>query len=147
MVVIGVLAATDSLVREANAARRDPKFFYIVPLSDMLVFATLIYFGFRARRDSATHKRIMLVATINLLIAAIARLPLPFIHRNAAHAGMVSYLFLLLLVAYDLWSTRKIHRATMWAGAFMIFVYQIRVPIGKTQAWHAFATWVQSIAR
>jgi hypothetical protein len=52
---------------------------------------------------------------------------------------MVSYLFLLLLVAYDLWSTRKVHRATLWAGAFMVFVYTIRIPIGKTEAWHAFA--------
>jgi FtsH-binding integral membrane protein len=146
MVVIGVLAATDSLVR-ADRPGRDPLFFYIIPLSDMVVFATLIYFGFRARRDSATHKRIMLVATIDLLIAAIARLPLAFVHRNAAHAGMVSYMFLLLLVAYDLWSTRKIHRATLWAGAFMVLVYQIRGPIGRTETWHAFAFWVQSIAR
>ncbi|HST11426.1 MAG TPA: hypothetical protein VLL05_13700 [Terriglobales bacterium] len=147
MVVIGVLAATDSLVRQAGPPGRDPKFFYIIPLSDMLIFATLIYFGFRARRDSPAHKRIMLVATIDLLIAAIARLPLAFVHRNAAHAGMVSYMFLLLLVAYDLWSTRTVHRATLWAGALMVFIYQIRIPLGKTAAWHAFATWVQSIAR
>jgi len=134
-------------VRQAGPVGRDPKFFYIIPLSDMLVFATLIYFGFRARRDSATHKRIMLVATIALLIAAIARLPISFVHRNAAHAGMISYLFLFMLVGYDLWSTRKVHRATLRASALMVFVYQIRVPLGKTEAWHAFATWVQSIAR
>jgi hypothetical protein len=29
----------------------------------------------------------------------------------------------------------------------MIFVYVVRIPIGKTGAWHAFAAWVQSIAR
>jgi hypothetical protein len=52
-----------------------------------------------------------------------------------------------MLVAYDLWSTRKIHRATLWAGAFLIFVQQIRLPIGKTAAWHALAAWVQSVAR
>jgi FtsH-binding integral membrane protein len=147
MVVVGVLAATDSLVREAGPPGRDPKFFYIIPLSDMLVFAPLIYFAFRARRDPATHKRLILVATIDLLIAAIARWPVAYVHRNAAHAGMVSCLFLLLLVAYDLWSTRKVHRATLWASALMIFVYAIRIPIGKTQAWHAFAGWVQSVAR
>jgi FtsH-binding integral membrane protein len=113
----------------------------------MLVFAPLIFFAYRARRDSATHKRLMLVATIDLLIAAIARWPLAFVHRNAAHAGMVSCLFLLLLVAYDLWSTHKVHRATLRASAFMIFVYAVRIPIGHTQAWHAFAGWVQSVAR
>jgi len=147
MVVVGVLAATDSLVREAGPPGRDPKFFYIIPLSDMLVFAPLIYFAFRARRDPATHKRLILVATIDLLIAAIARWPVAFVHRNAGHAGMVSCLFLLLLVAYDLWSMHKVHRATLWASALMIFVYAVRIPIGKTQAWHAFAGWVQSVAR
>jgi FtsH-binding integral membrane protein len=146
MVVVGVLAATDSLVR-ADRPGRDPLFFYIIPLGDLLVFAPLIFFAYRARRDSATHKRLMLVATIDLLIAAIARWPVAFVHRNAAHAGMVSCLFLLLLVAYDLWSTHKVHRATLWASAFMIFVYAVRIPIGRTQAWHAFAGWVQAVAR
>ena len=146
MVVVGVLAATDSLVR-ADRPGRDALFFYIIPLTDMLVFAPLIFFAYRARRDSATHKRLILVATIDLLIAAIARWPLAFVHRNAAHAGMVSCLFLLLLVAYDLWSTHKVHRATLWASALMLFVYAVRIPIGKTQAWHAFAGWVQSVAR
>jgi hypothetical protein len=29
----------------------------------------------------------------------------------------------------------------------LIFVQQIRLPLGKTAAWHAFAAWVQSVAR
>jgi hypothetical protein len=60
MVVIGVLAATDSLVRAAGPAGRDPKFFYIIPLTDMLVFAILIGFAFRARRNPSVHKRLIL---------------------------------------------------------------------------------------
>jgi len=61
--------------------------------------------------------------------------------------ALFSYMFLLILAAYDLWSTRKVYRATLWAGAFLIFVQQVRIPIGKTAAWHAFASWVQSVAR
>jgi FtsH-binding integral membrane protein len=147
MVVLGVLAATDSLVREAGAARRDPKFFYIIPLTDMLVFAVLIFFAFRNRFNPAAHKRLILVATTGLMLAAIARWPIAYIHRNAPRAAVVSYVFLLMIVVYDLWSTRKIHRATLWASAFLIFVYQVRLPIGKTAAWLHFAGWVQSLAR
>lgn len=146
MVILGVLAATDSLVRQAGPAGRDPKFFYIIPLTDMLVFGTLIFFAFRARSNPATHKRLILVATTALMIAAIARWPI-WSHRDPVAAARVSYIFLLLLVAYDLWSTRKLHRATVWASAFLIFIQQIRIPIGRTAAWHAFATWVQTIAR
>jgi FtsH-binding integral membrane protein len=146
MVILGVLAATDSLVRNANPAGRDPKFFYIIPLTDMLIFATLIFFAFRARSNPPAHKRLIFVGTVALMIAAIARWPF-FGQRNPITAALLSYVFLLLLVSYDLWSMRKIHRATIWASAFLIFVQQIRIPIGKTAAWHAFATWVQSIAR
>jgi hypothetical protein len=55
--------------------------------------------------------------------------------------------FLLLLVAYDLWSLRKVHRATIWAGAFVVVMEQLRVPIGNTAMWHTFATWAQRLAR
>jgi FtsH-binding integral membrane protein len=147
MVILGVLAATDSLARGAGPAGRDAQAFYIVPLMDMLIFGTLLFFSFRARHDSPAHKRLIYVATTALLIAAIARWPFVVVHRNAPMAGLFSYIFLLILVAYDLWSTRKVHRATLWAGAFLICVQLIRIPIGQTAAWHAFAGWVQSLAR
>ncbi len=46
-------------------------------------------------------------------------------------AALVTFVFLFMLAAYDVWSTRKIHRAILWAGAFLIFVYEIRLRIGK----------------
>jgi hypothetical protein len=147
MVVLGVLAATDALVRSGGNPQMDPKVFYIIPMTDMLVFATLVFFAFRARSNPPAHKRLILVATVALMIAAIARWPLALVHRNPIKAALLSYLFLLMLVAYDLWSTRKVYRATLWAGAFLILVQQVRIPIGKTAAWHAFASWAQSVAR
>jgi len=51
-----------------------------------------------------------------------------------------------MLVIYDLWSARKLHRSTLWAGGFLVFVSQVRLPIGKTAAWHAFTSWVQEMA-
>ena len=147
MVVLGVLAASDSLVREAGAVRRDPKSFYIIPLTDMLVFATLVFFAFRNRFNAAAHKRLILIATTGLMIAAIARWPWAFVHRQNPRAALVCYFYLLILVAYDVWSTHKVHRATLWGSAFLIFVYQIRLPLGKTDAWLAFAGWVQALAR
>ena len=147
MVVLGILAGTDSLVRAGGPIGRDPKMFYIVPLTDMLLFATFVYFAFRNRGNSPSHKRYLYLATTSITIAAIARLPFAFSHRNNPVAGALSNLFLLALVAYDLWSTRKIHQVTLWGGAFLIFVQQVRIPIGKTAAWHTFAAWVQTHAR
>jgi FtsH-binding integral membrane protein len=147
MVILGVLAATDSLGRGTGPSGLDAEFFYIIPMTDMLIFGTLVFFAFRARSNPSAHKRLIFVATTALLIAAIARWPFAVVHRKPMMAALASYIFLAILVAYDLWSTRKIHRATLWAGAFLIFMQQIRIPIGKTAAWHAFADWALSVSR
>jgi FtsH-binding integral membrane protein len=145
MVVLGVMAATDSLARSAGAPGRDAKAFYIVPLTDMLIFGTVLFFAYRGRRRPTEHKRLIYIATTALLIAAIARLPVAFLYRQPSIAALLSYSFLLALVAYDLWSTRKVHPATLWAGGFLIFIQQVRFPISQTAAWHAFATWVLAL--
>ena len=147
MVVVGWMAATDRLVRGTAPAGVDTYFFYITPMTDMVIFGTLIFFAFRARRDSAAHKRIIYVATVAVLIAAIARFRVGWLFHKGPHDAIASYAFLILLIAYDLWSIGKIHRATLWASAFLIFVQQIRLPIGHTAAWHSFAEHVQAIAR
>ena len=147
MVVLGVMAATDSLVRAAGPPGRDPKIFYIVPMSNMLLFAVLIAFAFRYRKDSPFHKRLIFVATSSLMVAAIARWPWALVHRKPPIATLVSFVFLVMLAGYDLWSIRKIHRATLWAGGFVVLVSLLRFPLGQTAVWRSFAGWVQHIAQ
>ena len=149
MVLLGIMAATDSLRRAfGGAGALDPKTFYIIPFTDMAIFATLIFFAFRARTNPPAHKRLILVATTALTIAAVARWPIGFIQHNPIWVAVLcTYGFLLLLVGYDLRTTGKVHRVTIWASVFLIVVQQVRVPLGQTAAWHAFATWAQNLAR
>jgi hypothetical protein len=153
MILLGVLASTDSLRRAFGAggttgAFMDPKTFYIIPITDMLIFGTLVFCAFRARFNPAAHKRLILIATTGLMIAAVARWPVGFIQHNPLWvAELCTYGFLLLLVGFDLWSTGKVHRVTILASAFLIVVQRVRVPIGETGAWHGFATWAQNLAR
>lgn len=147
MVIVGWIAATDRLVRGTAPPGVDTYFFYIVPMTDVVIFATLILFAFRARRDPSAHKRIIYIATVALLLAAIARFHVSWLFHKAPHAAIASYAFLLLLIGYDLWSTHRVHRATLWASGFLIFIQQIRLPIGKTAAWHSFAAGVQAFCR
>jgi len=145
MVILGVLASTDLLLRNAghiDPFGRDPRSFYIVPLTDMLLFATFIYFAFRNRKDSPAHKRFIYIASSTLMVAAIARWPVAFSARHIRIDTLLSEIFLLFLIAYDYWSTRRIHRATLWAGTFLVFIQQIRFPLGETALWHSFADWV-----
>lgn len=143
MVVIGWMAGTDSLVRNFPPGR-DAAFFYIVPTSNMVIFAVLMGFAYGMRRTAAAHKRLILIATCALTVAAINRWPVALVHHNVFAATRVSYVFLLLIVAYDFWSTRKIHRATLWASALVVFIFEMRFLAGKTAAWHAFAGWIRS---
>lgn len=145
MVVLGVLAATTTLRSDRLPLSKQLLGFYIVPLSDMLVFATLIYFGFRARRNAAEHKRLMYMATAALLAAPIARWPLGFIQRRSFRASLVSDIFLVALVIYDVWSTGRVHRATKWAGVFLVFVQFARALAGRTETWQSFAGWVRNV--
>jgi len=147
MIILGTLAATDAL-RRASAGFMDPKTFFVIPLTDILLFGTLIFFAFRARFNPPAHKRLMLIATIALMVAPVARWPFAFIRQTPLWVTeLCTYAFLVLLLVYDLWSTGRVHRVTLWAGALLIVVQRVRLPIGETPIWHAFATWAQNLAR
>jgi hypothetical protein len=149
MVTLGVLAASNSLARGFSppGSPFDPKTFYAIPIVDMLVFATLVFFAYRARFTPAAHKRLILIATISLMDAPTGRPPFAAITAHPFLGSTFVAIFLLLLVAYDLWSTRKVHRATICAGLFVLIAQQLQVPLGNTAAWHTFATWAQTLAR
>jgi hypothetical protein len=149
MVILGVLAATNSLVRGFSppGSPFDAKTFYAIPLTDMAIFGALVFFAYRARRDPAAHKRLILIATFALLDAPTGRPPFTVITARPFFDSIFVLAFLLLLVGYDLWSMRKVQRATIWAGAFVVVMEQIRVPLGNTAVWHTFATWAQTLAR
>jgi hypothetical protein len=149
MVILGVLAASNALDRNfaPPGSPFDPKTFYAIPIGDMVIFATLVFFAFRARFNPSAHKRLILIATFALLDAPTGRPPFTVITARPFFDSVFVWAFLLLLVAYDLWSMRKVHRATIWAGAFVVVMEQLRVPIGNTAVWHTFATWAQTLAR
>lgn len=120
-----------------------PLVFLVVPLGDMLVFAILIGAGFYFRRRPDVHKRLMLLATISILGAAVARLPFAFILETGplAYFGLTD-LFVAACLIYDLITRRRVHRATALGGLLFVASQPLRLMIGGTDAWIAFATWL-----
>lgn len=86
---------------------------------ELIIFAVLVYFGYRYRSHPAAHKRLMLIATINLLPPALARWPV-LIHGNFNVALGVTYGLVLVIVMYDLLARGKVHPATLGAGLFYV---------------------------
>ena len=115
-----------------------------ITFTDAFVFAVLAGFAFALRRNAAAHKRLIIIATAGLTRAGFNRWHIPILFHQFYAAYAATYIFLVLLVVYDLWSTRRIHRATIWGSAFLILMGQMTRFTGPTAPWHAFAHWVQS---
>jgi hypothetical protein len=149
MVVLGELAAIDMLARGAAppGSGLDPRTFFTIPFLGILIFGALVYFGCRERANPSAHKRFILIATIAMMDAPTGRPPFSAITAHPHMESVFVYGFLLLLIAYDLWSLRKVHRATIWASLFVVIALAVRIPIGITSPWLTFAGWVQHVAR
>jgi hypothetical protein len=142
MVIIGPIAATDALRRGSAPLGLDAQTFYIVPWSAILIFGVLAFFAYRMRRQSAHHKRLILIATIGLMDAAVGRWPIAFFQQNPKAQDLVPFAFLLTIMVYDMVTQKKILKSTLYASIFLIVVHMTRVPIGFTHTWHSFATFM-----
>jgi hypothetical protein len=117
--------------------------FLTIPLGDMLVFAILVGAAFYFRRRADVHKRLMLLATIAILPAAVARLPFAFIQQYGPLAFFgLSDLFIVPCIIYDCVTRGRPHRATILGGALVVISHPLRLVIGNTHAWLVFATWL-----
>jgi hypothetical protein len=143
MVVIGISAAVDALRRgSAPIPGLDPRSFFAVPMGDMLTFPILVSAGIYFRRNADTHKRLMTLATVGILSAAIARIPLPLIKAGGpvAFFGLEDILVLAGPV-YDFATRGRVHRAYIWGGALLILSQPLRLMISGTAVWLSFADW------
>ena len=146
MLVVGTVTALHGVVRGSGPPGTDPWRFLAIPLFDLVVFGTLVGAGIRARRDPRTHKRLMLLATIGILAAAIARWPLEIMQAGPLAFFGINDLFLLPLVAFDLLTLRRVHKATLWGGLLILLSQPLRLLISGTDAWLAFARWAVGLA-
>ncbi len=141
MVILGIFAGTDALARGfvPPGSPFDPQTFYAIPFFEMATFCVLITFALRARSDGPAHKRLILIATIGLLAPAIGRWPFPFVKSTIVLLGIIDF-FVLLVAGFDLWSRRRIHRATVLGGLVLLASQMSMIPIGRTALWHHFAS-------
>ena len=144
MIVIGTSTAIIRVkVFIAPPGSPSPLAFLTVPLGDMLIFGVLVGSAFYFRRRPDTHKRLMLLATIAILPAAVARLPFAIIQQGGPLVFFgLSDLFIGPCLIYDLVTRGRPHRATILGGALIVISQPLRLLIGNTHAWLAFANWL-----
>lgn len=143
MVALGVFIAI-TRTRDGLSASIEgvpPLAFLAVPLIGMIVFPALLGAAVYYRRRSDVHKRLMLIATLELVTAGIARLPFIAPYGPVAFFGATD-LFLAAIVVYDLATLKRVHLATLWGGLLLIASQPLRLLIGGTAPWLAFAAWL-----
>jgi hypothetical protein len=141
IVIVGVLTAIAGAARGATPGPPALQFL-AVPLFDMLAFAILVGTAlYMRRRRLDIHKRLMLLAAVNLLAPAIARIPLHFIETGGplAFFGLTD-LFLLACVGFDTIKNRRLHPAFLWGALLIIASQPLRLMLSGTDIWLRFAT-------
>lgn len=158
MTIFGVLAAIASMKRAAAIGQTDAGIaFSIVPLTGIAAFAVIFAVGIGHARRPEVHKRLMLLAAISVLDAAVARWFLTFL-APPGPAGpppvavtlppaFVAYLLLVVAVVHD-WRTRgRPHPVYVMGGIALLAIKLLNLPVSETQAWHAFAGGLLAMAQ
>ncbi len=111
-------------------------------IRSIVLFPTFFIWALLTRRtDLQMHKRMMLLATMMLLDAAIARMSwLPFNTFPRSYLAVHVYLLLLLVPAmlYDLIRQHRIHRAWVWGLALLLPWVVATEFVWGTEWWRDF---------
>ena len=138
MVAVGTATAISTAARGAAPAGIDPLAFLAIPLFDMILFATFVTAAVVKRRDREVHKRLMLLAYVSIVVAAVARLPGVLPLGPLAFFGL-AFLFVVAASAYDYATRRRVHAVYLWGGFLIAVSVPLRLAISSTSAWHALA--------
>lgn len=121
--------------------------FMVIPFVDMVVFAVLVGAAIARRRNAQSHKRLMLIGSISLLSAAIARWPLESMAQPSPLVFFgITNVFLFAVVIWDLATTRRVHPATLWGGLLVVVSQPLRLAISGTEPWLVFARWLTGVS-
>lgn len=158
MTIFGTLA-TINVMKESAALgmRAEGIAFAIVPLGDIAFFAVTFTLAIVNVRRGDFHKRLMLLAAISILDAAVARWFLTFLAPPGTVGpppvavtippAFIAFLPAVAAIVYD-WRTRgRPHPAwAIGAGAYLL-IKLLNLPISTSEPWKAFAGGILALAQ
>lgn len=109
----------------------------------LTVFGALVTAGIWLRRRSDYHKRFMLMAAVSLLVPALNRIDLEFIHSHGPILIFAAMdLFIFVCVVYDAFKYRRLHPAYVWGGLPIVLGYPLTVHYMFSSTWQRMASWL-----
>ena len=150
--VAALLAVQAISMAIANAAAghgppgRDPLQFLSVPLGTTTMFALFVGTALVLRRKREWHKRLMLLATMTLLVPAMGRLDAQIMQPlglpRLVLAPGISFAFVAWAWAHDWRRLGRVHPAYIVGGIALLASIPLRRWIGFTDAWLPIARWL-----
>jgi hypothetical protein len=150
--IAGLLAVQVVSMAIANAAAghappgRDPLQFLSVPLGTTTMFTLFVGSALALRRKREWHKRLMLLATMTLLVPAMGRLDaqvmVPLGLPRLVLAPAVTCGFIAWGWVHDWRRLGRVHPAFVVGGIALLVSLPLRRWIGFTDAWLPIARWL-----
>ena len=131
MVAAALAVSIDLGKRGAAPPGVPPLVFLAVPLTTVVVFPALIGAALWWRNRPETHKRLMLIGTMELVTAGFGRWPVIGPLGPVAYFGATD-VFLLALLVHDRATEGRFHPATLWGGLFLVASQPLRLMVGGT---------------
>ena len=141
MIVVGLRTAIESAARGAAPPGADPLTFLVVPVFDIVLFTGFVTAALLKRRDKEAHKRLMVLAYVSIITAAIARFPGILPLGPLVFFGL-SFLFAVAGMVYDWTSRGRIHRVYAYGAPIIALSVPLRLGISGTPVWQSFARWL-----
>jgi hypothetical protein len=145
IVIIGMATAYDAhLVRAKGPIGINPHSFFIIPVTDLLLFVIFFAGAIYYRKRPAEHKTLMLMTAINFMPPALGR-----IHLLPASMAILWAVGVPCAVAIAclIWHTIK-HRKLnkIFAAAVLLFVVSqpLRIYFAFTETWLRLVDWIAS---
>ena len=150
MTILGTLAAINQMKSAAALGLAEAgRTFAIVPLGSIAFFAVVIAFALGNVRRPEWHKRLMVVATVSILDAAVARWFLVFLAPPDAAGpppvdvdlapALITCVLIMIGIVHD-WRTRgRPHAAYLIGVGSLVGLKFLQVPLSTTWAWQSVA--------
>lgn len=154
--IVGVftfLQAGDFAITAAQTGHappgRSPQQFLSFSLGTTFMFGLFLFSALAMRRHRDWHKRLMLLATMVLLVPAIGRLDgLLHLHFGTPRT-VLPQLVTIAFVAWAWWHDRQtrgsVHPAMLYGGPLLIAAIPFRSWLGTTDVWQSFAAWLLNV--
>jgi hypothetical protein len=163
MCFVGLGMAVGSIRQsEAAGAGAAARAFSIVPVTGIAFFAALFAAAIVNVKKPEVHKRLMLVATVSMLQAAVGRWFLLFLAPSrpagfigpppvppvfvTVMPGLISDLLIVAAMIYDRRTRGRVHPVYWYGGALVLAVQLLRVPLSTTSAWLRVTEWLVVLA-